>query len=156
MTSPHEAYMQEAIALAKQAAALDEVPIGALVVYEGRIIARAHNLRETNRMATAHAELLAIEEACRVRGGWRLHGCTLYVTLEPCAMCAGAAINARIDRIVYGAYDQRFGALGSLLTLTDYPFNHIPQVEGGICQEDCRTLLQDYFKGKRKPAPTLP
>lgn len=141
--------MEAALAEARAAKEIDEVPIGAVVVHEGKIIARAHNLRENARLATAHAEILAIEEACRVRGGWRLHGCTLYVTLEPCAMCAGAVINARIDRIVFGAFDRRFGALGSHVDLSAMAFNHTPLVTAGVLEEECRTLLQDYFKKKR-------
>ena len=143
-----EHYMRLAIALAKKAAEEDEVPIGALIVRGDEIIA-ASNLREQRKCATAHAEILAIEEACRALGGWRLHGCTLYVTLEPCAMCAGASINARLDRVVYGAYDRRFGALGSLCTLSDLPFNHALRVRAGVLEEECRALLSDYFKAKR-------
>ena len=145
-----EHYMALALKLAREAAAQDEVPIGALIVRDGEIIASASNLREHRKSATAHAELLAIEEACRVLGGWRLHGCTLYVTLEPCAMCAGASINARLDRVVYGAYDHRFGALGSLCDLAALPFNHPLKVRAGVLEEDCRALLQNYFKAKRE------
>ena len=144
-----EHYMRLAIALAKKAAEEDEVPIGALIVRGDEIIAAASNLREQRKCATAHAEILAIEEACRALGGWRLHGCTLYVTLEPCAMCAGASINARLDRVVYGAYDRRFGALGSLCTLSALPFNHALKVRAGVLEEECRALLSDYFKAKR-------
>ena len=110
-------YMREAIALAKEAEARDEVPVGALIVHRGEVIARASNTRESTKCATHHAELLAIEEACRVLGGWRLPDCTLYVTMEPCVMCAGAIINARIDRVVYGTHDIRFGAFGSLIDI---------------------------------------
>lgn len=144
-----EHYMRLAIALAKKAAEEDEVPIGALIVRGDEIIAAASNLREQRKCATAHAEILAIEEACRALGGWRLHGCTLYVTLEPCAMCAGASINARLDRVVYGAYDRRFGALGSLCTLSALPFNHALKVRAGVLEEECRALLSEYFKAKR-------
>ena len=144
-----EHYMRIAIELAKKAAAEDEVPIGALIVRGDEIIASSSNLREHRKCATAHAEILAIEEACRTLGGWRLHGCTLYVTLEPCAMCAGASINARLDRVVYGAYDRRFGALGSLCNLADLPFNHALKVRAGVLEEECRALLSDYFKAKR-------
>lgn len=144
-----EHYMRLAIALAQKAAEEDEVPIGALIVRGDEIIAEASNLREHRKCATAHAEILAIEEACRALGGWRLHGCTLYVTLEPCAMCAGASINARLDRVVYGAYDRRFGALGSLCTLSELPFNHALKVRSGVLEEECRALLSDYFKAKR-------
>ena len=144
-----EHYMRLAIELAKEAAEHDEVPIGALIVRGDEIIAWARNLREQRKSATAHAEIVAIEEACRTLGGWRLHGCTLYVTLEPCAMCAGASINARLDRVVYGAYDRRFGALGSLCSLHELPFNHALNVRAGVLEEECRTLLSDYFKAKR-------
>lgn len=144
-----EHYMKIALELAKKAAQADEVPIGALIVRGDEIIAMASNLRETEKLATAHAELLAIEEACRTLGGWRLHGCTLYVTLEPCAMCAGASINARLDRVVYGAYDRRFGALGSLCDLAALPFNHALKVRAGVLEEECRALLHDFFKAKR-------
>ena len=142
-------YMKRAIELAHEAALLDEVPIGALIVRDGEIIAEASNRRESDKSATAHAEILAIEAACRHLGGWRLHGCTLYVTLEPCAMCAGAAINARLDRVVFGAYDKRFGALSSLCRLAELPFNHALKVTEGVLEEECRTLLQSYFKSKR-------
>ena len=144
-----EHYMRLAIELAKKAAEEDEVPIGALIVRGDEIIASSSNLREHRKCATAHAEILAIEEACRTLGGWRLHGCTLYVTLEPCAMCAGASVNARLDRVVYGAYDRRFGALGSLCNLADLPFNHALIVRAGVLEEECRALLSDYFKAKR-------
>ena len=143
-------YMRRAIELAKMAEELDEVPVGALIVRGGEIVSEAYNRRQTDKCATAHAEVLAIEAACKALGGWRLPESTLYVTLEPCAMCAGAVINARVDRVVYGASDQRFGALGSLLNLSELPFNHIPRVEGGVLAEECRELLSEYFKKKRK------
>ena len=143
-------YMAEAIDEAKLAEDIDEVPIGAVIVRDGRIIARAHNTRETSRCATHHAEILAIEEACRALGGWRLPGTTLYVTLEPCAMCAGAIINARIPTVVYGAPDIRFGAFGSLLDLSELPLNHKPEIRRGVRSEECKNLLGEYFKKKRK------
>lgn len=143
-------YMQEALALAKEAAAQDEVPVGALIVHRGRIIARAYNTRETSRCATHHAEVLAIEEACRTLGGWRLPDCTLYVTLEPCPMCAGAIVNARIDRVVYAACDLRAGAFGSVLNLNDLPLNHKPTLVGDVCGEESRHILSSYFRTKRK------
>ena len=144
-----ELFMREAIALAKAAEEIDEVPVGALVVRDGRIIARAYNTRETSKCATHHAEILAIEEACRVLGGWRLIGATLYVTMEPCAMCAGAIINARVPRVVYGTKDLRFGAFGSLIDLVKVPLNHTPEVIGGVLGDECREMLQSYFKKKR-------
>lgn len=143
-------FMREAILEAKLAEEIDEVPIGAVCVREGKIISRAHNTRETSKCATHHAEIIAIERACEALGGWRLPGVTLYVTLEPCAMCAGAIINARIERVVYGAPDLRFGALGSLTDLSKIPFNHIPKVEGGVLKEECAELLSAYFRAKRK------
>ena len=143
-------YMKEAITLANKAAARDEVPVGALIVHKGRVIARASNTRESSKCATHHAELLAIEEACRTLGGWRLPECTLYVTMEPCVMCAGAIINARIDRVVYGTHDLRFGAFGSLIDIPSYPLNHKVTVEGGLLEDECRELLGSYFREKRK------
>ena len=137
------------MALAETAGELDEVPVGAVAVKDGKIIARAHNLRERSKCATHHAEILAIEEACRVLGGWRLPGVTLYVTMEPCAMCAGAIVNARIPRVVYGARDLRFGAFGSLIDLAELPLNHTPEVEGGLLGEENAKILSDYFKKKR-------
>ena len=144
-----EKFMREAMALAREAELIDEVPVGALVVKDGEIIARAYNTRESSRCATHHAEILAIEEACRVMGGWRLIGATLYVTMEPCAMCAGAIINARVPRVVYGARDLRFGAFGSLIDLSEVPLNHKPEVTGGVLGDECREMLTAYFKKKR-------
>ena len=144
-----EHFMREAILEAKKAEEIDEVPIGAVAVRDGKIIARGFNTRETAKRATNHAELLCINNACDELGGWRLPGVTLYVTLEPCAMCAGAIINARINRVVFGASDFRFGALGSLVDLAKIPFNHIPEVEGGILGDECAALLTDYFRKKR-------
>ncbi len=145
-----ELYMDEALALAAQAAELDEVPVGAVIVRDGKIIARALNTRETSKCATHHAEILAIEEACRTLGGWRLPRCTLYVTLEPCPMCAGAIANARIERVVYGAYDPKGGAYGSIINLSELPLNHKPQTEGGVKEDACRNILTSYFRRKRQ------
>ena len=144
------AFMRRAIELALEAEKIDEVPVGALVVRDGKIIAEAYNRRETNKMATHHAEVLAIEDACRALGGWRLPGCTLYVTMEPCAMCAGAIINSRIPRVVFGANDLRFGAFGSLINLAEVPLNHTPEIIGGVLGDECRAVLQAYFKKKRQ------
>ena len=145
-------FMSEAIELAKRAAELGEIPVGAIVVdnRSGEVIARAHNLRENNKIATAHAEILAIEEACRVKGGWRLGGCTLYVTLEPCPMCAGALINSRIDRVVFGAEDMLAGCCGSVINFNSYPFNHAFKLTSGVCADECRELLKSFFDNKRK------
>ena len=143
-------FMQMALALAEKAAEEDEVPIGAVLVHKGEVIACAYNRREQNKCATHHAEILAIEEGCRTLGGWRLPDCTLYVTMEPCAMCAGAVVNARIGRVVFGVPDIRFGAFGSLFDLSKLATNHTPCVEGGLMHEECLALLRAYFKQKRK------
>ena len=143
-------YLKIAFEEARAAEEKDEVPIGACIVHKGKIIARAHNLREGSKCATHHAEILAIEEACRALGGWRLPDTTLYVSLEPCAMCAGAIINARIPRVVYSAPDKRFGAFGSLLDLSELPLNHKPEVVRGVMSEEGANILTEYFKKKRK------
>ncbi len=145
-----ELFMREAIAEAILARDMDEVPVGAVCVKDGKIISRAHNTRETTRCATHHAEVLAIERACAVLGGWRLPGVTLYVTMEPCVMCGGAVVNSRIERVVFGAHDLRFGAFGSALDINSADLNHKPAVEGGVLAEECRALLSDYFKAKRE------
>lgn len=142
-------FMKRAIELAKIAAEKGEVPVGALVVNDGEIISEAYNLRETNAVSTAHAELLAIEAACRKLGSWRLCTSTLYVTLEPCPMCAGTIINSRINRVVYGIEDPRAGALGSVVDLSSYPFNHSFAAVGGVCARECAELLSDFFEKKR-------
>ncbi len=144
-----EQYMEEALLEAACAAELGEVPVGAVIVRGGEIIARAHNLREHAGMATAHAELLAVEQACRMVGGWRLTDCTLYVTLEPCPMCAGTLINARVGRVVFGAKDARAGAMGSILQINAYPFNHKIKITSGVLGARCATLLRDFFADKR-------
>ena len=145
-----EIYMNEAITLAKMAEEIDEVPVGALIVHKGEVIARAYNTRESSKCATHHAELLAIEEACAALGGWRLPDTTLYVTMEPCCMCAGAIVNARIPRVVFGTHDIRFGAFGSCVDLTKLELNHTPQVTGGVLEDETRTILTEYFRRKRK------
>ncbi len=145
-----ELFMREAIRLAREAEDIDEVPVGALCVKDGRIISTAYNTRETSRCATHHAEILAIERACEALGGWRLPGVTLYVTMEPCAMCAGAVINSRIERVVYGAPDLRFGAFGSLIDLSSVGLNHKPEIVGGVLREECVAILSGYFAKKRK------
>ena len=150
MQKNDEFYMREAIRLALDAEAIDEVPVGAVAVKDGEIIARAYNTRETSKCATHHAEILAIEEACRVLGGWRLPGVTLYVTMEPCVMCAGAIINARVERVVFGTPDVRFGAFGSLIDVAAEPLNHKPQVTGGVLADETREILTQYFRKKRK------
>ena len=147
-----EYLMRRALELAREAESLDEVPVGALAVRDGKVIAEAYNTRESDKCATHHAEVLAIEAACRALGGWRLPGVTLYVTMEPCAMCAGAIINARVPRVVYGAPDMRFGAFGSLIDLAAVPLNHTPEVVGGVLGEECASMLTEYFRGKRRTA----
>ncbi|MBR2479186.1 MAG: tRNA adenosine(34) deaminase TadA [Clostridia bacterium] len=143
-------FMREALAEAKKAGEMGEVPIGAIVVRNGEIIARAHNERETGKDATRHAEIIAIERACSALGGWRLIGCDLYVTLEPCPMCAGAAVNARLVRVVYGAPDLRAGAFGSVIDLNSYPLNHKPEIVGGVLADECLAPIREFFQNKRK------
>ena len=142
-------YMKIALGEAGQAAALDEVPVGCVVVRRGEIIATAHNTRETGKCALDHAEITAIRDACRKAGGWRLNDTTLYVTLEPCPMCAGAILNARIDRVVIGARDPRAGAFGSLFDLNALPLNHKTEITGGVLADESSTLLSSFFKRKR-------
>lgn len=145
-----EIFMEEAIKLALEAAERDEVPVGAVCVRDGKIISMASNTREESKCATHHAEILAIEAACRALGGWRLPGVTLYVTMEPCVMCGGAIINSRIERVVYGAKDHRFGAFGSALDINGAGLNHRPEVVGGVLGDRCAEILSSYFKNKRK------
>ena len=145
----HEEYMRQAIALARQAAAEGDVPVGCVIVKEGRVIGRGRNRREERGDATAHAELEAIREACAHVGSWRLHGCTLYVTLEPCPMCAGGIINSRIEEIHYGVRDEKAGCCASVLDLFAEPFNHRPRVYRGPLEEECRALLQEFFASLR-------
>jgi tRNA(adenine34) deaminase len=142
--------MQEALALARSAADLGEVPVGAVALHGGVVVGRGANRRETAHDPTAHAELLAIQEAARTLGRWRLSGVTLVVTLEPCAMCAGAMVLARLDRLVYGAADPKAGAVGSLMDLSQDPrLNHRFAVERGVRAEECGALLRDFFRARR-------
>lgn len=146
-----EYFMREAIKEAKRAEILNEVPIGAVVVLNGEIIARAHNLRESNQNAVAHAELLAIEEACRQLGTWRLENTTLYVTLEPCPMCSGAIVLSRVKRVVYGAADPKGGCAGTLMNLLqDQRFNHQCEVAKDVLKEDCSQMLSTFFRSLRE------
>lgn len=142
-------YMRQALALAKEAAAEGEVPVGCVVVRNGEIVGRGRNRRERDKTALAHAECEAIRQACENLGGWRLWDCTLYVTLEPCPMCAGAIINARIPRVVFGASDAKCGACGSVCDLFSMAFNHHPQVEKGILEKECADLLKEFFQDLR-------
>lgn len=142
--------MGEALKEARKAFDIDEVPVGAVIVKDGSIIARAYNTREMSQDATAHAEILAIKKACEAMGSWRLIGCTLYVTLEPCPMCAGAIILARLDRVVFGAWDPKAGAAGSVVNLFEVErFNHHPEVISGVLAEECGALLKEFFRQKR-------
>ena len=144
-----ETFMTAALSEAMVGAAMGEIPVGAVIVKDGEIVASAHNLRENGGGATAHAELLAINEACQRLGSWRLSGCALYVTLEPCPMCAGAIINSRLDRVVFGAKDPRAGALGSLIDLNTYPLGHKVRVLSGVLAEEGLELVRDFFKDLR-------
>ncbi|MDD6263017.1 MAG: tRNA adenosine(34) deaminase TadA [Clostridiales bacterium] len=144
-----EKFMLAALKLARRAAGEGEVPVGCVVVKDGVIVGRGRNRRETGRSATAHAELRAIETACKRLGGWRLWECELYVTLEPCPMCAGAIVNSRIRRVVYGASDPKAGAAGSVLDLFSFPLNHRPEVVSGVMAEECSAELKKFFAGLR-------
>ena len=143
-------FMREAIAEARKAACAGEAPVGAVIVLGGEIIARAHNLKESLGDPTAHAEILAMREAARFLGAWRLTGATLYVTLEPCPMCAGAVVQARMERLVYGAYDPKAGAAGTLLDIPrDMRLNHWVSVTGGVLAEECGAMLAGFFADRR-------
>jgi len=146
----HIKYMKLALKEAQKANDIDEVPIGAVIIKDGIVISKAYNLREKNQSATAHAEVLAINRACKRLNSWRLEGCVLYVTLEPCTMCMGASILSRVDGIVYGAKDPKGGSLGSLYDVTLIKgFNHYPWVVSGVCEEESSSLLKNFFKSKR-------
>ena len=141
--------MDEALELAQRAFDAGEVPVGAVVVKDGEIVGRGYNLRESLGSAVSHAEVLAIEEACKSVGSWRLTGCTLYVTMEPCPMCAGALVNSRIDRVVFGCKDRIAGCLGSVMDFRFYHFNHDFAVDSGVREEECASLLKKFFESKR-------
>ena len=149
MDNINEKFMKEALKEAKKAYEKLEVPVGAVIVKNGKIIARAHNLKETKKDTTKHAEILAIEKASKKLDAWRLLDCEMYITLEPCSMCAGAIINSRIKKIYIGALDEKTGAAGSVLNLFDYKFNHKVEVEKGILQKECEKVLKDFFKELR-------
>ncbi len=143
--------MREAIAQAKKAAAIGETPIGAVIVRDGAVIARGYNKRETKKNALLHAEIIAVNKACKKLGGWRLPRCDIYVTLEPCPMCAGAIINARIDNVYFGAYDKKSGCAGSVADLfAEGMFNHNVRAMGGIMEDECAELLSSFFRELRK------
>ncbi len=147
-----QVYMERALELAQMAAAIWEVPVGAVVVCDGQIVGEGYNRRESGKNALAHAELEAIDMACRRLGGWRLHRCDLYVTLEPCPMCAGAIVNARIRRVVYGASDPKAGCFGSVSDFNALPFNHKPEIVSGVLQNECAGLLSAFFQRTAEPS----
>ena len=149
----HEKYMRQALDLARQAAACGEVPVGCVIVKDGAVVGRGRNRREERQAAWSHAEMEAMAQANRALGTWRLDGCTLYVTLEPCPMCAGAIINARIPRVVFGAPDPKAGSCGSVTDLFALPYNHRPACEGGVLEEECAQLLRDFFRALRLAPP---
>lgn len=144
-------FMKEALKEAKKAYDKEEIPVGAVIVRDDKIIARGHNIKELKKDTTKHAEIIAIQKASKKMDAWRLEGCTLYVTLEPCAMCAGALIQSRIKKVVIGTMDNKTGACGSVLNLLeDYKFNHQVEIETGIMETECREILQQFFKELRK------
>lgn len=149
--SPEEKYMRAAIREAKKAYALEEVPIGCVIVYEDKIIARGYNRRNTDRNTIAHAEMSAIRKASKKLGDWRLEGCTMYVTLEPCQMCAGAIVQARVDEVVIGSMNPKAGCAGSVLNLLEVPaFNHQVKITKGVLEEECANMLSTFFKELRE------
>lgn len=143
-------FMKQAITLAQEAAREGEVPVGAVVVRDGIVVAGGRNRRELGKNALLHAEMEAIDSACRTLGGWRLWQCDLYVTLEPCPMCAGAIINSRIRRVVFGAYDPKAGSCGSVVNLFELPYNHKPELVSGVMEAECAALLRDFFRQLRE------
>ncbi|MBR5409413.1 MAG: tRNA adenosine(34) deaminase TadA [Clostridia bacterium] len=146
-------FMREALKEARRAFDLGEVPVGAVIVRNGEVVSTGHNRRETGKNALYHAEIEAIDGACKALGGWRLPGCTLYVTLEPCPMCAGAVINSRVERVVYGATDFRFGSVESVQNIFSLPYNHQPAVTAGVLGDECTALLREFFKRLREKGP---
>ena len=151
MLTPDEKFMKEAIRQAKKAAALEEVPIGCVIVSQGKIIARGYNRRNTDKNTTSHAEINAIRKASKKLGDWRLEGCTIYITLEPCQMCAGAIVQARIDRAVIGSMNPKAGCAGSVLNILEMPqFNHQVEVTRGVLQDECSQMLSGFFRQLRE------
>lgn len=150
MIKNHEYYMKAALGRAKTAAKNGETPVGAVIVRNGKIIAGGRNRREKAKNALCHAEISAINAACRKLGGWRLIGCDLYVTLEPCPMCAGGIINSRIENVYYGAPDLKAGSFGSVVDLSALPYNHKPNITGGVLEKECALVLSEFFKELRK------
>ncbi len=145
-----EDYMREALALARKAFELGEVPVGAVAVWDGKIVGRGMNFRETDKNALRHAEICAIDEACKNLGGWRLWKCDLYVTLEPCPMCAGAIINSRVRKVIYGASDPKAGSCGSVANLFELPYNHKPEIVSGVLEKECSGILSEFFAKLRE------
>ena len=145
-----EYFMRKAIGLAREAAAEGEVPVGAVIVKDSEIVGCGRNRREKGKNVLYHAEIEAIGNACKALGGWRLHMCEMFVTLEPCPMCAGAIINARLKKVTYGASDKKAGSCSSVVNLFELPYNHSPEVEGGVLEDECAALLKDFFKDLRK------
>lgn len=149
--SNHRQWMKRALEMARLAADHGEVPVGAVMIYQGEVIAKSHNLKESQKNATFHAEILAIQETSRILGRWRLSDCQLYVTLEPCLMCAGAIVQARLDALIFGASDSKAGAVQSLYqVLSDTRLNHRPKIQGGILESECRQTLQEFFQIQRQ------
>ena len=143
-------FMKEALKEASKSYKKEEIPVSAVIVKDNKIIAKAHNLKETKHDCTNHAEILAIKKACKKLNSWRLTGCTMYITLEPCSMCTGALILSRIDKVVIGTMDEKTGACGSVLNLSkDYKFNHVLDIETGILENECKTMIQQFFKELR-------
>ena len=142
-------FMTQALQYAQKAFDLGEVPVGAVIVKNGKIVGTGYNMRETKQNALSHAEIEAINNACKTLGTWRLDGCELYVTLEPCPMCTGAIINARIKTVIFGAFDSKMGCMDSVINLCDYPFNHKPEIYAGICEDECKEILQKFFQNLR-------
>lgn len=146
----HEKFMKEALKEAKKAYKKEEIPVGCVIVKNGQIIAKAHNLKETKNLATAHAEILAIEKAARKLGTWRLSDCEMYITLEPCTMCMGAIILSRIKKVYIGTMDEKTGACGSFIDLQKFKYNHKVEIEIGIMKKECEKILKDFFKELRQ------
>lgn len=150
MCNQYEEYIKAAIEVSHGTKESDDVPIGAVIVKDGEIIAAGYNKREATGDATAHAEIVAIREACEKLGGWHLDGCEIYVTLEPCPMCMGAIVNSRIKKVVFGAKDAKAGACGSVFNFNSYPLNHKPEIVSGVMENESRELLSEFFLKKRR------
>lgn len=145
----HEEYMKKALYYAKLCGKRGEIPVGCIIVRNGEIVSYGNNARQIGKNALKHAEIVAIDRACRKLGGWRLWECDMYVTLEPCIMCAGAIVNARIRNVYFGAYDAKAGCFGSVMNVNDFPFNHHPNITGGVLEEECSSLIKSFFKELR-------